>query len=294
MTLVDDGETALDHPRPRRAARSAVPVWLTRIGYEVVGYFRQADTVFFTFLFPVMLFVIFSTIFPGDISPQGILADPAASGVLISQPTYYLPGLVAAGILVSGVQNLATDIAREKYNGMLKRLGGTPMSPVTYFVGKIGQAFVTACCQCALLLAVAHIGFGVPLPTGSARWFTFAWVFVLGFIGCALAGVAMSSIPRSGSSATAVVMPIVLILQFISGIYVPDFQLPESVQRVAALFPLAWLARGMRAVFLPDEFAVLERGGTWGMEQAAVALLAWLLVGFVVARLTFRWIRRDA
>ena len=265
-----------------------------RIRYEVRGYFRQADTIFFTFLFPILMFAIFSSIFPGDVAPVALTSAPGASTESISLATYYLPGLVAAGLLISGIQNLATDVARERYDGTLKRLGGTPMSPVTYMAGKLGQVFATAIVQCALLLLVARFAFGVALPRDPARWATFAWVFVLGLAACAVLGFALSAVPRSARSASAVVMPLVLILQFISGVYVPDFQLPDGVRNLAALFPLSWLARGMRSVFLPDGFAILERGQTWGLASMAAVLAAWLIVGAVLTRLTFRWIRRDA
>ncbi|GMA32142.1 ABC transporter permease [Litorihabitans aurantiacus] len=262
-----------------------------RTAFEVRGYFRQVDTVFFTFLFPVIFLVIFSSIFSEDISVAGLTGDGPAS---IPAATYYLPGLIAAGLLLSGVQNLAIDIALEKGDGRLKRLGGTPMSPVTYFLGKLGQVLVTGTCQVTLLLLVASLAFGVDLPTDPGRWLTFAWVYLLGLLSCALVGVALSALPRSGRSASAVVIPVVVVLQFISGVYVADFQLPDGVRTIAAAFPLAWMARGMRSVFLPEEMQVLERGGEWGPGQVALALTVWLVLGFVVSRLTFRWLRRDA
>lgn len=265
-----------------------------RIGYELRGYVRQGDTVFFTFLFPVLMLVIFATIFSGDASPAQLTGDTQLGHQSISMAAYYLPGMLAAGLLLSGLQNLAIDIAGEKHNGRLKRLGGTPMSPVTYFAGKLGQVFVTGLAQAALLILVAAVVWDVPLPGTAHAWWTFAWIFVLGLTASALLGVALSAIPRSGRSASAVVIPIVLLLQFISGVYVPSFQLPDSVAAVANIFPLAWLARGLRSVFLPAEFEALERGGTWALGQGALVLLAWLVLGLVLSRLTFRWIRRDA
>lgn len=292
-------KSALDlEPAPRgfglwRAIRLAP----ARIAFEVRGYFRQGDTVFFTFLFPVLFFVLFSTIFSGDISAAGAagtLKEGEDPGIVITMATYYLPGMLAAGLLLSGVQNLAIDIAMEKGDGRLKRLGGTPMSPVTYFLGKFGQVFVTGLGQVAVLLLVASLAFGVELPTEPSRWLTFAWVYVLGIAASALLGIALSSVPRSGKSASAVVIPIVLVLQFISGVYVANFDLPDSVQNIAAFFPLAWMARGMRSVFLPEDFAILERGEVWGLGQIALALAAWLIIGAVLSRLTFRWLRPDA
>lgn len=270
--------------RPNRLA-----VGIARIGHEVRGYFRSPDTVFFTFLFPFIMLGIFTAAFSasGEIQP-----GPGAESISVG--AYYLPGLLAAGILLSGVQNLAIDIAGEKSDGTLKRLGGTPLSPVSYFLGKIGQVFVTGTLQAGLLLVAAATVFGIALPTEPEAWFTFAWVFVLGITASALLGIALSSVPRSGKSASAVVVPIMLVLQFISGVYLQFNQLPEWMQNIASLFPLKWMAQGMRAAFLPEDFAVLEQNGTWDLGWVAIALTAWLVVGLIVSRLTFRWLRRDA
>lgn len=264
-------------------------VGASRIGYETKGYFRSPDAVFFTFLFPLIMLGIFTAAFSaaGDIQP-----GPGTEGISVG--AYYLPGMLAAGMLLSGVQNLAVDIATEKGDGTLKRLGGTPLSPVSYFLGKIGQVFVTGVLQAGLLLLVAATVFGIALPTDPDAWLTFAWVFVLGVGTSALLGIALSALPRSGKSATAVVIPIVLVLQFISGVYLQFSQLPEWMQNIASVFPLKWMAQGMRAAFLPDDFKVLEQTQEWDLGLVAIALLLWLVVGLVVSRLTFRWIRRDA
>ncbi|WP_430644824.1 ABC transporter permease [Agromyces sp. GXS1127] len=271
----------------RRPGRLSLGV--SRIGYEVTSYFRSTDAVFFTFLFPFIMLGIFTAAFSsaGDIQPA-----PGMEGISVG--AYYLPGMLAAGMLLSGVQNLAIDIATEKSDGTLKRLGGTPLSPVSYFLGKIGQVFVTGVLQAGLLLLAAGTIFGIALPTEPEKWATFAWVFVLGVGTSAFLGIALSSVPRSGKSAAAVVIPILLVLQFISGVYLQFYALPEWMQNVASLFPLKWMAQGMRAVFLPEDFAVLEQNGAWELGWVAVALLAWLVIGLVLSRLTFRWIRRDA
>jgi len=269
--------------------RSAAAVGAARIGYEVKGYFRSPDAVFFTFLFPLIMLGIFTAAFSasGDIQP-----GPGAESISVG--AYYLPGMLAAGMLLSGVQNLAVDIATEKGDGTLKRLGGTPLSPVSYFLGKIGHVFVTGVLQAGLLLLVAATVFGIALPTEPQAWGTFAWVFVLGVATSALLGIALSAVPRSGKSATAVVIPIVLVLQFISGVYIQFSQLPDWMQNIASIFPLKWMAQGMRAAFLPDDFKVMEQNEQWDLGWVAVALLAWLVIGLLVSRLTFRWNRRDA
>jgi len=258
----------------------------SRIRYEVTTYFRQGDSVFFTFLFPLVMLTIFSVAF----SEQSF----GPPGAEISAAAFYLPGMLAAGLLLSGLQNMAIDIAGEKGDGTLKRLGGTPLPVLSYFIGKIGQVFVTGILQAALLLLVARFVFQVELPTEPEAWLTFAWVFVLGVTTAAILGIALSGLPRSGKSATAVIIPIVLVLQFISGVYLGFSQLPEWLQHVASVFPLKWMAQGMRAVFLPGSFESVEPGGDWNLVGVAVVTGIWFVAGLIVTRLTFRWIRKDS
>lgn len=260
----------------------------SRIGYEVKTYFRQGDTVFFTFLFPLVMLTIFSVAFSE--STFGEYED----GTDVSAAGFYLPAMLAAGLLLSGLQNLAIDIAMEKSDGTLKRFAGTPLPVVSYFLGKIGQVLVTGILQAALLIAVAGIVFRVPLPTEPEKWAVFGWVFLLGVVTSAVLGIGLSGLPRSGKSATAVIIPITLVLQFISGVYLQFTALPDWLQNVASVFPLKWMAQGMRSVFLPDGFETLEVNESWDTPGVAIALAIWLVVGLVLARVTFRWIRKDS
>lgn len=273
----------------RNTASSAVRNTVSSIAFEIRGYFRSPDTVFFTFLFPILMLGIFGVAFD-SMGEIGKLPDGTGG---IRMAGYYLPGMVAAGILLSGVQNLAIDIARERSDGWLRRLGGTPLSPVAYFLGKSGLVLVTAVAQLALLLAFAAIVLQVKLPTDPALWLRFSWIFLLGIATMTLLGIALSALPRSTRSATAVVLPIVLLLQFISGVYLQFSMLPAWLQDFASLFPLKWLAQGMRAVFLPDHFAAQEASGTWDLPLVALNLGVWLVVGLVLSLMTFRWIRRS-
>lgn len=271
------------------SAPGVLSAGLRAIKLELRAYFRVPDVVFFTFLFPVLMLGVFGAAFQsmGDV---GELPDGSGG---VSFAAYYLPGLVAAGIMLSGVQNPAIDIVRERHEGWLRRLGATPLSPVSYFMGKIGVVVVTALLQAALLLAFAAVAFQVALPTDPALWLRFAWLFALGIATMTLLGIALSALPRSSRSASAVVIPVVLVLQFISGVYLQFSMLPEWLQNIASVFPLKWLGQGMRSVFLPEHFAAAETGDGWGLGLVALSLAVWLVVGLVVSLLTFRWQRRS-
>jgi ABC-2 type transport system permease protein len=260
---------------------------VNRITYEIRSYFRAPDAVFFTFLFPIIMLALFSVAFSSA-------ADIRAGSASVDYATYYLPGLVATGFLLSGTQSLGVDIATERSDGTLKRLGGTPLPVLSYFIGKIGMVLVTTILQTALLIGIASIVFGVDLPTAPEQWARFAGIMLLGIATSCVLGIAISALPREGRRATATIVPVVLVLQFISGVYLPFTQLPGWLQNLASVFPLRWMASGMRSVFLPGAFASAEPGGSWQLGLGTLVLVAWLVLGTVACVLTFRWNRKDA
>ncbi|QAY64413.1 ABC transporter permease [Xylanimonas allomyrinae] len=259
-----------------------------RAGVELRTFLRERDAVVFILAYPVIMLVIFATVFGSD--PVGI-TDEAGRAVGFAQ--YFLPGMVATGVMLSSFQSLAIAIAVERDDGTLKRLRATPAPAAAYFLGKIAQILTVTVVQVAALLAVATLVYDVPLPDDPGRWWTFAWVLLLGAATGTVCGVAFSSLPRSGRSATAVVTPVVLVLQFISGVFFMLDQLPAWLRQVAEVFPLKWMAQGMRSVFLPDAALALEPDGSWQHGATAVVLVVWLVVGLAVGLRTFRWRRRD-
>ncbi|GAB6901226.1 ABC transporter permease [Kineosporia succinea] len=262
-----------------RTLPSAFSLGLARTGIELKEFFRLRETVVFTFAFPVILLFVFGSVFDDELAP----------GVSFTQ--YFAAGMIASGIVLSSFQTLAIGIAVERDDGTLKRLRGTPMPPLAYFLGKVGLVLVTGLVQAAVLLVVGALLFGLELPTDPMRWLRFAWVFGLGAAAGTVLGIAYSSLARSSKSAAAVVSPVVIVLQFISGVFFVFTELPGWMQTLGSVFPLRWLAQGMRSVFLPEEFAAAEVSGSWQLGLTALILTAWLVIGTLLALRTFRWQR---
>src|SRR3954462_12959192 len=209
---------------------------------------RSREQVMFTMAFPAIMILVFGSIFTGEIG----------DGVKFTQ--YFVTGMIGTGLMTAGFQSLAIQIPQERDRGVLKRLLGTPMPKWVYFAGKVLMVAFIAVLETAILLAVATLLFGLDLPDTGEKWLTFLWVSVLGITACTLSGVAFSSLARTGRSAPAVVTPVALILQFISGVFFRFTDLPHWMQTVAAVFPLKWMCQGLRAVFLPAAFASTEPG----------------------------------
>lgn len=260
-----------------RALPSMRSAYRTRATVELKEFFRQRESVVFTLLFPVILLGVFGA----------VLKYKIGGGVSFTQ--YFMAGIIAAGILGASLQNMAISIATERSDGTLKSLVGTPMPKSAYFVGKIAQVLVVTVLIIVILLAIGVLAYGVDLPSSGRDWMTFVWVAALGSAGCTLLGIAVSSLARNGRSASAMITPIALVLQFISGVFFQFSQVPVWMQTVASLFPLKWMAQGLRSVFLPEFLARQEPAGTWELGRVALVLGVWVVAGLLLCVATFRW-----
>jgi len=246
---------------------SALNLGIRRGGLEIRQFARQRESVVFTLLFPVILLAIFGSVFKDTIAP----------GVTFSQ--YFVAGMIASGLVNTGFQALAITIPMERDVGGLKRLRGTPMPASSYFIGKAILIAASMIIQFALLFGFGLLFFGVEMPTELSKWITFTWLVLLGSACSTALGIAFSIVPKSGRGASAVVSPIVIILQFFSGVFFVFTQLPTWMQQLAAIFPLKWLTQGMRSVFLPDSFATQEVAKSWETGRTFLILLLWLVIG---------------
>ena len=269
--------TATAPTAPGAPVRRPLPgPYRTRILVELKEFFRQRESVIFTLAFPVLLLLALGA---------GLQYDVGAG---VTFPQYFMAGVITAGIVGASLQNLAIHIAGERSDGSLKSLAGTPMPKSAYFLGKIVQVLAVAVVTIVLLLLVGVLVFSVQLPSG-VEWLTFVWVSLLGAAACTLLGITVSTLARNSRSASATVTPIALGLEFVSGVFVPFDRFPRWLQDLASVFPVRWMAQGLRSVFLPQELAAREPSGSWQLGTVALVLGAWCVVGLLLCVRTFRW-----
>jgi len=268
--------TAVAHP-------SWTSIAVDRMRVELKEFFRSREQMIFIFAFPMIFLVLFGSIFGSQ--------ELGNSGVKFAQ--YFMAGMIATGIINTGFQSLAITISIDRDADSLKRLHATPVPTTAYFAGKLAQVILVSLIQIAILVGLGAAFYGVELSSTAGPWVTFAWVFLLGTGASVTLGIATSSLLRNAKSASAILTPVVLVLQFTSGVFVVFTQLPGALQHFAEFFPLKWLAQGMRSVFLPETFASAEARGSWEHPLTAGVLIVWFALGLVVAVRTFRWLRPD-
>ena len=266
-------------PAPAQSLRRTLRLSWVQTHLNLKAIRREPQAMFFLVLFPVMMFVIFGSVFPWTIGETNVKLSH-----------YLAAGIVASSLFGTAFLNLSIGIVGQREDGWLKRLGGSPVPKVAFFAGQIGSVLLITISQVIVMLIVGVTAFGLELPSGG-QWLTLIWVLLLGVAaGCGL-GIGITAFIPSVRAAPAVVNFPYIGLQFISGVFLDFTLMPGWLQAIASVFPLRWLALGLRSVFLPDEFKYNEPGQSWQLEWVAIVLLIWIVAGLGLAVKTFKWDR---
>lgn len=205
---------------------------------------------------------------------------------------YVVSGFVAASLFFAGMLNVPQAIVAERDDGTVLRMRTLRGGLTAYLVGKLlFSAAVTLLTVVGTLLAGA-IATDLPLPSSPGDVLTLAWVVGLGFTAVTLTGAAIGTLLPNAREGMMYAMLPAGVLFSISGVMFPVGAMPAVVQAVADVFPLRWLAQGIRAALLPE--AALARQGTdgWQLPIVAAVLGAWCVVGALVAPVLLRRMAR--
>jgi ABC-2 type transport system permease protein len=256
--------------------QSTLGLVLHQARYDLRSFLRNRQARFFTFILPIIFLVIFVGVFGNHrVGPEQVKAS-----------TYYVPGISALAIIAVSFVNLTITITAQRETGVLKRRRATPVPAWVLIGGRTLSTVTVALLVMAGLLAFGRIAYDVRLPTS-----TIPGVLITGLVGsitfCILA-YALSTAIDSADAAQPMVQAIVLPLYFISGIFVPNPNLPSWLQDVARFFPVYHLADGLHHAYDPS---VTGSGIVLG-DLAVLGL--WALVGLAVALRRFTWLPASA
>ena len=244
--------------------------------YDQKTFWRNPASVFFTVALPLIFLIIFSTIFGNDTLDE-------LGG--IKTTTYYVPAIVTLAVVSATMQSLAISLTVDRENGILKRGRGTPLPNWVFFAGRIGNAIVVSMLLLVVVTAVGRLLYGVEVP-----WERLPAVLVTLAIGAAsfcCLGVALTAAIPSEDAAAPISNVAVLPLYFLSGVFIPETEIPDGVLRVADLFPIRHFFEAFFTAFDPNTSGP---GFEWG-HLAIVA--AWGAVGLLLAIRFFRWTPRS-
>jgi ABC-2 type transport system permease protein len=247
---------------------AAALVW-HQFRYDQKIFWRNPGSVFFTVLLPVLFLVIFQLLFGGQ----------TVSGRHIKVSTYYVPSIITLGVISATAVNLAINLTREREAGLMKRARGTPLPAWVFIAGRVGNAVVVASLMLVLVAALGRIAYGVAIPWSEAG--PIIATLVVGAASFCAIGIALTTVIPSFEAAPAITQAVFLPLYFLSGVFIPDDQIPSGVLHVASIFPI-------RHFFLAFINPWVPSGS--GFDPGDLALVAmWGGVALVVALRRFRW-----
>ena len=213
---------------------------LHQLRYDQKAFWRNPAAVFFTVMFPVVLLLIFATVFSG----KTIEVD---GGIEIT--AYYVPAIITLAVISATMQSLAMSLVIAREDGRLKRGRGTPMPAWVFIAGRVGNSIVTALLMLVLIAVLGRILYGVAIPWGEAP--AILVTLVVGAAAFSCLGIALTAAIPSQDAAAPIVNALLLPLYFLSGIFIPDDELPDGVINFANHFPIRDFFQAFFNAYLP-------------------------------------------
>ncbi len=237
-------------------------------------YWRSRELAFFTFLFPILLFVLLDSVYGDDV----------VKGEGVKASSYLLAGILGYGLASTAFAGLAIVLVLRRESGILKRLRATPLPPGSYLAAVIVSTVLVFAVEAAALLFLGRVVFDIEL---AIQWFSLVLGLLLGAMSFAALGIALAGWIRSAEGASAVVNAIYLPMAFLSGAFVSPHEYPRFLEVIAEVLPLTYFIRLMRDVVLRDQTI-------WSSWESAAVVAAWGLAAVLVITVRgFRWVPRE-
>lgn len=250
---------------------SALSLVVHQARFEQRVFWRSPAAVFFTVLFPVIFLLIFSSLFGGETIDE----------LGIKTTVYYVPGIITLAVVSATLVSTAIRLVELRESGRLKRVRGTPLPAWAFVAGRLGNALTLSLLMVVVVAAIGRLLYDVPIPTNTLPALLVT-LLVGSFAFCTL-GFALTALIPSEDAAPAVTNVAVLPLYFLSGVFIPETEIPDGVLHFADAFPIRHFFQAFLTAWDPSTTGA-------GFEWAHLAVVAgWGALGLLIALKTFRW-----
>ncbi len=230
---------------------------------ELLLTLRRGESVLITLVVPVLLLIFFASL--------NIIQSATGKAV-----DFLLPGILALAVIAAGMVSLGIATAYERYYGVLKRLGCSPLSRSGLIIAKVISVLALEIIQVILLIGVAVILYNWR-PSGSP--ILSLLVMAIGTVtfsalGLAMAGALRAEVTLAGANG------LFLLFLLLGGGILPLSHLPPTLAAIAEILPAAAFTQTLQATMSAHApFA-------W---SSFIILVAWTLIILLIAMKTFKW-----
>jgi ABC-2 type transport system permease protein len=221
-------------------------------------FWRNPTAAFFSFVLPLLFLFLFGAIFSNDQKTLDVI----------------VPGILGLSVMSTTFNALAMNITFLREEGVLKRIHGTPMPPVSYLAGVAANAVSNAAFQLVIVVLAGRLFFGIGWPKD---WLELAVFAVVGVATLAALGVAFSHVIPNFDAAPAYTNIVFLPVIFISGVFYDVDTAPQFLTDIARVLPLTHVIDGFSAAMvtgapLSDHLGDLAVVAAWGLFGAIFAV----------------------
>ncbi|GAA1757705.1 ABC transporter permease [Agromyces humatus] len=272
MTTVPEASVAGGPPPAVDTGRPG-PFGLTasRSAHVLRSLWRARIAFVFTFGMPLAWLILVGIVAGNEV------IDPVTDLRVMQFAT---PTALAMGCLFATLPSIAIGVALDRESLVLKRLRGTPLPSWVYVAAQVVAVALLAAASVAVVLAVAILAYGVTVPGDAVL--PLVVTIVVALLSFSAIGIAVASLASSARSTEAITIGAVVVLSFISGVFIIGGELPEWLEQVAWALPLKPFVVSLQELFNPyDDLP-------WNLGHLAL-IAAWGVGGAIVAALAFRW-----
>ncbi len=230
---------------------------------ELLLTLRRGESVLITLIVPVLLLIFFASL--------NII--PAATGKAVD---FLLPGILALAVMAAGMVSLGIATAYERYYGVLKRLGSSPLPRSGLIISKMISVLVLELIQIIILIGVSAVFYGWR-PAGSPLLTLVIMAIgtvTFSALGLAMAGALRAEVTLAGANG------LYLLFLLLGGGILPLSHLPPALAAIAQILPAAALTQALQATMSNNAPFPLF---------SLVTLAIWAVAILLVAIRTFKW-----
>lgn len=235
---------------------------------ETKLFFREPISVIFGLALAPVLIIVLGSI-PAFREP-----NPGFGGLRVID--VYTPIVVTIAIQSLAITVLPQQFATYRDKGVLRRLRTTPVRPVAMLGAQLLMSATLALGSALVILAIARVIFGVPLPQHLPAYLV---AFVLSALALFALGMLVAAVAPTAMSASAIGLVLFFPLLFFGGLWIPRASMSGMLLTISDFTPLG---AGVQA--FTD-----AAGGAWPQSLHLAVMLGWTIVAGGLAARYFRW-----
>ena len=258
--------TAITATAPRATTRSSGLLKLSLTELKLLT--RERVRVALPIAIPLILIIILGSI-PSLRQPRAIYGGESFIDL-------YTTIMVVFGLTLLALTNMPMMLADYRERGVLRRLQTTPIGPVRVLAAQLIADLTVAVAMVVLILAVARIGFGVPLPRQAGGFVLAALLAAAALLG---AGLLVAAVAPTGRVARGIGALLFYPMMFFAGRWLPIPTMPATLQHVSHATPLGAAVPAL----------TVAAGGSMPTALQVLTMAGWAVAFGLAAARFFRW-----